>query len=224
MVKNRQGVTIAEMLIGMAILLSIVSLSWGFVRQVGRTAKAVDAVHAAVVHAELAMGALAGDVRSMMPPDPVRGTAPYRVAEDGRSLALMRVDEVRGGLRAKPVVYEARATPAGNFHLYRDGQRMHGVLLSEFKVEEHRLGGPAPAAGQSRVLPRALAINPRLRVIVEGVASDSPRDKLDAASVHRLAQIFAVPETSPASTVGLPVIARDLARRSVRTDGELAGP
>lgn len=217
----RRGVTTLETLIGMALFVLALALVWGFVRQAGRTGAKVETVHAAVVHAELAMGAVAADLRSMLPPDPSRGGAPYRVSGDGRALAFYRVEEVRGALRAKPVRYEARATPAGNLTLHRDGQRMANVLLAGFKVEVLAVQGAENMNGQPLTLPRAAGANPRISVSIEGVSLDRPRAELPADAFHPLRQMFAVPETSPAATMDLPPVARELARKAIQVEGSL---
>lgn len=217
----RRAVTTLEILIGMALFVLALALIWGFVRQAARTGAKVETVHAAVVSAELAMGALAADLRSMLPPDPARNVVPYKVAGDGRAVAFYRVEEARGRLSAKPVRYEARATPAGNFALFRDGQRLANVLLAEFKVEALSVQGADTVNGQPLTLPRAAGTNPKLQVTIEGVSADRKRAELPADAFHRLRQMFAVPDTSPAATMDLPPVARELARKAVQVDGAL---
>src|SRR5262249_41234778 len=103
----------------------------------------------------------------------------------------------------------------------RDGQKLANVLLAEFKVEVLAVQGAETMNGQPLTLPRAAGANPRISVTIEGVSLDRPRAELPADAFHHLRQMFAVPETSPAATMDLPPVARELARKAIQVDGAL---
>jgi prepilin-type N-terminal cleavage/methylation domain-containing protein len=222
--RSRDGLTLIEILIVAAVLGIVINIGYTFLRLAGRTAVRVQTAHASVVHAELAMGAVAGDLRSMLPPDPGSGREAYQVGADGRSLSFFRVEEgFTGGLVARPVHYQVRETVSGNGNmvLVRNGRTLRGVLLSRFQVTEHRIEVAGGSGEASPTLPRALALYPRLQISIEGIAEDSPRDEVTDSALHGLSQVIPVPRTSPAATMGLPPAARELARAAIEVEGDL---
>jgi hypothetical protein len=173
-------------------------------------------VAAAVQNAELALGTIVSDLRSLVPPDPTSPRPGYVIGASGRSITFYKVELANDAMVARPVTYSVRATARGNLQLLKNGAPLGGVLLLDLKFSEEKLPDPDEPGGNQES-----EGNPQLRVVLIGIGADVPASRLTVGDVHELSQNVPLPETTPAAVLELPAPARELAARAVRVTGEL---
>lgn len=197
MARSRQGMSLVEMLVALAILAVLFGVWWGVLVVMRRGEAKLSDRAAAMAMAELAVARLSLDVKSMFPPDPFRPERCPAVSADGRTLAFLRCERSGAAMTARTVRYDTR--PAGRapgsgtplYQLVRDGRPVGGVLLAEFSAR--LVAGPRG--------------DPRLRVRLTGVSG---------AERHDAEVDLALPAPGPAATIGLPGAADALLERAVR--------